>query len=290
MREKRALTFVVGACVAVVLLSTAPVEADTARVNFLVERLKGGDDFRVRTNAALALGAVGEADKDAAVTPLCQSLSDSSDVVRQAVAVALKRVGRTSALGCLRSRMNVEQSAQVKLQLSRAIEAISDSDSSSGSSSGGSSSSADVTNFTPRSIPGARYYVAIASVTNNTNRSSADIDRDILPTVRSKIESLGTHQIAPTKESPDAARATMSRRKMKGYYLSCSVDPFDYSNRNLRVRVKCAVFDYPGKNLRGEVPAGLTQTGVSPGDHAAEDNLLQMAASRAVELFVQNFQ
>ncbi len=53
--------------------------------------------------------------------------------------------------------------------------------------------------------------------------------------------------------------------------------------------MKVAVFTYPGKDLRGEVPAGLTQTGVSPGDKAAEDNLLQMAAARAVELFAQNF-
>ena len=53
--------------------------------------------------------------------------------------------------------------------------------------------------------------------------------------------------------------------------------------------MKVAVFTYPGKDLRGEVPAGLTQTGVSPGDKSTEDNLLQMATARAVELFTQNF-
>jgi hypothetical protein len=56
------------------------------------------------------------------------------------------------------------------------------------------------------------------------------------------------------------------------------------------VRVKCAVFSYPGTDLRGEVPAGVTQRGVSPGDKSAEENLMQMAANKAVELFVQNFQ
>ncbi len=88
----------------------------------------------------------------------------------------------------------------------------------------------------------------------------------------------------------DQARAAMSRRKLTGFYLSIRVEKFDYSDGNLRVRVKVAVFTYPGKDLRGEVPAGLTQTGVSPGDKAAEDNLLQLASARATELFAQNFQ
>jgi hypothetical protein len=81
----------------------------------------------------------------------------------------------------------------------------------------------------------------------------------------------------------------MSKRKLKGYYLAVRVEKFDYDGGNLRVRVKVAVFSYPGKDLRGEVPAGLTQTGVRPGDKGAEDNLMQMAAGRAVELFAQNF-
>lgn len=293
MRENRTLASCIklGLSVVVVGLVVAggarPAVAQSSRVSLAADRLRSSDDYRVRMQAALTLGSVAEEDKESVVTPLCQALGDSNDLVRQAAAVALKKVRRPSAAGCLRSHAATERSAQVKLQLTRAMEAIDD-----GGSGGGASvaSAVDVMNFTPRAIPNAKYYVAISSVQNNTNRSSSEIDRDILPAVRSKIESLGTHQIAPDKESPTAARAAMSKRKMKGYYLSCSVDPFDYSNRNLRVRVKCAVFDYPGKNLRGEVPAGLTQTGVSPGDHAAEDNLLQMAASRAVELFVQNFQ
>ncbi|MEO6420067.1 MAG: HEAT repeat domain-containing protein, partial [Polyangiaceae bacterium] len=71
--------------------------ADNSRVTFLTERLQS-DDFRVRTQAALALGAV---DDDGAVTPLCRALSDSSEIVRQISAAALKRLARPAALGCL---------------------------------------------------------------------------------------------------------------------------------------------------------------------------------------------
>ena len=68
-----------------------------------------------------------------------------------------------------------------------------------------------------------------------------------------------------------------------------SVDKFDYSDGNLRVRVKIAVSSYPGKDLRGEVPAAATLPGARPGDKGAEDQLMGVVAARAAELFAQNF-
>src|SRR5512140_557052 len=71
-------------CVAVAI---APSARGDGRTSFLIDRLRS-DDFRVRAQAALALGATND---DAAVQPLCGALSDGSDVVRQAGAAALKR-------------------------------------------------------------------------------------------------------------------------------------------------------------------------------------------------------
>ena len=62
----------------------------------------------MRTNAALALGATND---DAAVPPLCGGLDDPSDVVRQAVAVALKRLARPSSRDCLQRHAGVETNA-----------------------------------------------------------------------------------------------------------------------------------------------------------------------------------
>src|SRR5579864_4991122 len=98
MAGRSGLTASLAACVFLVLLvalsSTSSARADN-RTQFLAERLKyppvagQPDDFRVRTNAALALGATND---DDAVGPLCGGLDDPSDVVRQAAAVALKRL------------------------------------------------------------------------------------------------------------------------------------------------------------------------------------------------------
>jgi hypothetical protein len=257
----------------VTALVLSPASRADSRTDFLIGRLRS-DDFRVRTNAALSLGQTGD---DSAVQPLCDALADASDVVRQAVAAALQRLAKPASAGCLQARLPNETSSAVKLQIQRAIDAV-------GGSGGGSAGGSDP----PKTVANAKYYIAFA-VSNQTTRSDAEVTSVVGNALRAKLGELGGYQLAPPSESPEQARAAMGKRKLKGYYLAVRVEKFDYSDGNLRVRVKVAVFSYPGKDLRGEVPAGLTQTGVTPGDKTAEDNLVQMAAGRAVELFTQNF-
>ena len=249
---------------------------------FLAERLKA-EDFRVRTNAALALGATND---EAAVQPLCGALADANEVVRQAAAAGLKRLAKPSSVACMRARVSAEPSDAVKLQLSRAIDAIAAAAPAPAATGASAASPMDAP---PKNVPGAKIYVSVSPVANATSRAQADVDRAVLAAVRAKLESLGTIQIAPRGEAPEAARAVLSKRKLKGYYLSISIDKFEYAAGNLKVNLKMAVLTYPGKDLKGEVPAGVVQTGVRPGDARAEDNLMAMAASRAVELFAQNF-
>ena len=86
--------------VVVLLATTASFARADSRLQFLSDQLRyppaagTTDDFRVRTNAALALGATND---DGAVSPLCGGLDDPSAVVRQAVAVALKKLARPAS-------------------------------------------------------------------------------------------------------------------------------------------------------------------------------------------------
>jgi hypothetical protein len=273
----------VAACL---LLVAAAAHAD-GRVQFLAERLKyppaqgAPDDFRVRTNAALALGSTSD---DAAVAPLCAGLDDPSDVVRQAVAVALKKLARQSSLDCLERREAVEANASVKQQIARTREAIAGSTARPASPAGASAPPEQAAE-----APNAKYYVSVSRVANNTTRPGADIDRVVRGAIASKLQTLGDYQLAPDGETPAAAKAAVAKRKLKGYYLGVSVDNFDYSDGSLRVRVKIAVFSYPGKDLRGEVPASASLPGSRPGDSNAEDQLMTVVAARAAELFAQNF-
>jgi hypothetical protein len=265
------------------LLIPSTARAD-GRVNFLAARLKyppaagQADDFRVRTNAALALGAT---DDDDAVPPLCGGLDDPSEVVRQAVAVALKKLARASSRDCLQRRAGAETNAGVKAQIKRALDAVDAAVGSSGAGVAAGSEAPTVTN--------AKYYVSVSKVTNNTTRTAADVQRIVGGAIASKLAQLGEYQMAPPGETNDAAKATLAKRKLKGYFLGVSVDKLDYSDGNLRVRVKIAVFSYPGRDLRGEVPAGATLPGARPGDSSAEEQLMSVVAARAAELFAQNF-
>lgn len=260
-----------------------------ARTSFLGDRLKyppksgASDDFRVRTNAALSLG---QSDDEDAVEHLCRALEvDPSETVRQAVAAALKRLQRKGALDCLRARQSGESSAAVKLQITRAIEAL---DAQADGDKGKPDDVSANEPFKPKNIPNAKYYVSVSPITNNTDRAKDEIQKVVLDAVRSKLEASGQFQIAPENETPALAKAVLGRRKIKGYYLSLSVDGFDYSDGNLRVRMKCAVFTYPNKDLRGHFTPGATQQGVRKGDRSAEDNLLSIVSGAAVDQFAQS--
>src|SRR3954452_21753257 len=148
--------------------------ADESRLKFLSEKMKDAD-ARVRTSAALALGASNE---DGAVDPLCGGLSDREDVVRQASAVAMKRLNRTRALDCLRAREPEETNEAAKIAITRAIETIS-----SGGEGGGSEPVKD--------NPNAKYYVSLSSVGNQTGRAQTEVDRIVLKSVRDKLDAAG---------------------------------------------------------------------------------------------------
>lgn len=267
--------------VAVVAFASRPALAG-GRLQFLADRLKfppaagQADDFRVRTNAALALGATND---DDALAPLCGGLEDPSELVRQAVAVALKRLARASSLDCLRARLAVETIPAVKQNIQRAIEACD----ASAASNGGGPASSDAY------VAGARYYVSISPIANGTTRSRAEIEHTVHEAIASRLARSGEYQIAPAGEASDVARSVIAKRKLKGFYLAVSVDKLDYSDGNLRVRVKIAVFSYPGKDLRGEIPAAATSQGARPGDSGGEDQLIAIVATSAAELFAQNF-
>ena len=272
MRRGRVLAAALLA-LAVVVGAPTDARADQERVKFLSEKMRS-DDFRVRTNAALALGATND---DTAVEPLCGGLSDSSEVVRQASAVALKRLAKPSAKGCLQAREQVESVEAVKTAIMRAIEAIG-----GGGDHGGGGDDQIKEN------PNAKYYIALSTVANSTGRAQPDVEKVVLHAIRGKLDGAGTVQLAPMKETPDVAKEKMKQKKLKGFYLAIAVDRFDYSDGNLRVKVKIGVFTYPGKSLMGNVDKTLTAQGVSNPDHGSEDKLMEMAAGLASEQFAQN--
>lgn len=231
------------------------------------------DDFRVRTSGVFDLASSND---ERSSDPICGTLSDSDAAVRSAAAIVLKRLNRPKTLPCLKAREPLESDEGAKVLIARAIESLS----SAGSGGGGDESIKD--------NPNAKYYISLSTVANSTGRGQTEVEKIVLNSIRMKLDSAGVVQLAPSAETPERAREVMKSRKMKGFYLAIAVDRFDYADGNLRVKVKIGVFNYPNKSLLGNVDKTLTAQGVTLGDKASEDRLLELAAGLASEQFAQN--
>jgi hypothetical protein len=259
----RALSFVV--LLGSLRWSRAAV-AQASDVDRLIYNLANSEDFRVRTQAALALGA---SKSERATAPLCAALGDSNTTVRAASAAALGRLGSGGGRECLERRLGSETSDVVKATIQKALEVIK---------SGGGAE--------PVFGSDTKFYVGIGKTTDKTGRGTAEVDGIVRSAMTSKVGQTAGLLAAPQNETPtDAKRRLSAHPSVKGFYLSPGVAPPDYSGGNLKVKIEVAMLSYPEKNLIGSYSVNLTEPGVSPGSTENENELLKMAAERAIDKF-----
>lgn len=236
------------------------------KVSQLIEQLKTSDDFRVRTQAALALGASGD---DAAVRPLCDALGDSNVAVKVASAAALGKLGKQAGLPCLKAAVARETSAPVKAQVEKSIALL---EQASGPAA------------PPPPGPDAKYYVAI-QVTNKTSRPAAEVDAIVRSAMQAKLLAKKGYAVAPKPETPAEGKKIVAAKKLKGFYLLVVVDAPVYAGGDLTQALRVSLWSYPDKALQGEFTPKLTQSGTPKGDTQSETVLIRMCAENAVETF-----
>ncbi|WP_437692422.1 HEAT repeat domain-containing protein [Sorangium sp. So ce176] len=238
------------------------------RTSYLAEQLKANDDYRVRTQAALALGASGD---DAATKPLCDALSDANASVKVAAAAALGRLGKPAGLACLQRAEGREQTPAVKSQIQKSIATLS--------SGGGGGVAAPPP-------PGAdtKYYVAI-EITNKSGRPESEIEPLLRAAMQSKILARPGYAVAPKGETVAQGKKILNGKKLKGFYLLATVEPAVYQGGNLTQVVRVSMWTYPSKSLQGEFAPKLTQSGTPKKDVQSENVLMKMCVENAVETF-----
>jgi len=238
-------------------MAAPPVFAEpTADVDHLVQNLTGGADFRIRTQAALALGA---SKSRRAVEPLCSALADSNATVRAASAAALGRLHLGGA-ECLQKRLTNEASDTVKSAIVKALD--------------------------PVFLPETKYYVAIGKISDKTGRAGDEVDAIVHSAMVGAAAALPVFTLAPAGESLiDAKRRLAGHSGVKPVFLSPRVPVPDYSGGNLTIRIEIAMFSYPDKSLLGSFTTKLTQQGVTSPDKDTEDELIRDTAARAFEKF-----
>jgi len=237
------------------------------RVARLSDQLARSGDFRVRTQAALALGAT---KSKRAITPLCHGLRDPSAAVRAASAAALGKL----ALGgrdCLAQQLPGETSPSVKTVIKRSLARLGEEQGQK-----------------PAFTATTKFYVAV-EVTYKTGRSGDGVAQLVRGGLTKAAAELPEFALAPANQPLVAARQTLADHpKVRGFLLSAQVHKPTYAGKALTIRLDVAIITLPDKNLKGTLPVNVTMQGVGARDAEAEDELIQSAAKRAMEKFAQN--
>ncbi|HLV67902.1 MAG TPA: HEAT repeat domain-containing protein [Polyangiaceae bacterium] len=247
-----------------VLSVSLEASAQDASVERMIQNLRDRD-FRVRTQAALALGTSKSAK---AVSPLCGALSDQNASVRTAAAAALGRLAKGGS-DCLERKLRSERSATVRAAITNSLDLI-------------------LAAAEPVFTESTRYYIAIAKLTDRTGRPEGELDRRVRRAMMSAGADLGTFAFAPLNETPAQGKQRMRKHaSLRGFYLMPRLPAFEYSASGLTVKLEVAMFSYPERSLIGSYSVRLTQPDVEGRDPESENELVAMAAERALEKFAK---
>jgi hypothetical protein len=216
--------------IAVALLVVGSASA-TPSIDDLVERLTGGEDFRVRVQAALELGK----SKDRrAREPLERALDDGNAAVRAASAAALKALGDPRALPALKQK-RLDKSVAVRSQVEATIAALNEA-----------SGSAET--YSPKVL------VMLGAVRNGTTIKSKTLDGTLERTSREKLSALPEVEVLA---SADDMEKTAQKKKLPVVMLTGKLRRFKASREGTEVvytaSIEYIVHRMPGQTIAGTV-------------------------------------
>jgi hypothetical protein len=240
-----------------VALWAAPVAA-AERVGGLATKLRASDDFRVRTQAALALGASGS---DKAVDPLCKGLDDGNDTVRAAAAAALGKLGR-GGKKCLERRLGREPSANVRKMIKKAIGLVAEAEAG------------------PALSAGTRYYISIGK-TALDGANDSKLDEKVRTSLRRAASSYRGYVFAPAGETAALAKKRLRKHpQVIGFALAPRVI-VEHEGRTLTVKLLLLIGEYPEGGSMGRIMREGGFPGVS--DDMVKDKQGELVARLCTE-------
>lgn len=256
------------ALLALLLAGTITTSARAqSKVADLAKQLRTSDDFRVRTQAALALGASADG---AAVAPLCDGLKDKVPAVRAGAAAGLGRLGKKEGVGCLKGARAAEKDASVATQIDQSVAKIE----------GGGGDAP------PPIGADAKYYVAI-EVQSKSPKPLPEVEKLVRSTIQAKLLSAGGFAIAPKAETPAQGGQIVKTKKLSGFYLIATVEAPVYAGGSLVQKMTMTIWNYPDKALKGQVAPKMTQQGTPSSDPASETELIKLCSESATNNFVK---
>lgn len=251
-------------CLAVAFLllfsNVAVAQGSSADIEKNIQLLKQSDDFRVRTQAALSLGASADG---RATAPLCSALSDGNRTVRIASATGLSRL-RKGGSECLAQRLPLETDSAVLSALHRAIDRL-----------GGVSAE-------PMIGPATRIFVAI-----DKTAGPARLNGPVRAALVKGALSRSDVAFAPAGQTIEEAAALLKKfPSTKAFLLSPRLSKPVYEGGMLQVKISVAILSYPGKSLLGSFSKSAGMSGISGTNEDAENELVLMVAEESMKQFL----
>ncbi len=259
MTRFRGLLFVL---VAFFMLGVAG-EARADKVDELSTQLRTAKDFRVRTQAALALGA---SSSTRAIEPLCGGLDDRSSTVRAASAAALGKLAK-GGLDCLKRQLEKEEKDAVRKLIAKAIERLEE--------------------VAAPTITDAHKYYVLFEVKDETGRGADAVTAVVQKGAQLGVQTLNEFVLAPAAQSEEDAKALLAKHsQLAGGLLSTKVYS-TFAGGTLTVKLEVAIFTFPDKNLKGTFSKTVSMSGLAAKSEAAENELIQAAAEGVVKTYSQ---
>jgi hypothetical protein len=250
------------ALLVLLLLLSWPSDAPAESVAELTKKLKS-DDFRVRTQAALALGA---SDSKSAIVPLCAALSDKKDTVRAATAAALARLQK-GGKSCLKGRLAKEKSKNVRKMIAKALKLI------------------DEAAMGPSLTRSTKYYLAVGKIKDATGRGGSSIAALVRKAFVDTAGSLGGFAFAPAGETEALARKRLRKYpEVYGYRFDTTVRK-QFGGGKLAMRLDVDIFAYPESERVGNLSRTVGMSGMTKADKNKENELLEKASRVAMQEF-----
>jgi hypothetical protein len=237
-----------------VLAASSPrVHADS-RTDFLVRMLASSDQFRVRTQAALALGS--RAPEPAAVKALVGALKDDHPAVRSASAGALELLKDPTALASLRAARK-DRDSSVRGAVEHAIAALETA-----------SSGAMARTAQEEAAGSSTFYVAVGTPSAQAALPEPAL-RSLRELVVKQVSELDGVRLAPENENQAAAAGVLRKTKLIGYYLDSAITKIEQRpDGALRAQVSVIVGTYPGRAMRVMLSGAATVSGGGTSEQA----------------------
>ncbi|MBL8681259.1 MAG: HEAT repeat domain-containing protein [Myxococcales bacterium] len=224
--------------------------AQSARASFLLQMLRSNPDARVRTNAALRLGELREADT---VAPIVEILNAERDLTVQATIIAaLATIGDARALPAVQQATR-SPSRDVQTQARRALTMLQAAAArNTGTTNNGGTQ-------TPTSSATPVVLISAGRVNLQSGVPSA-LQSTAQRALESALDARG--EVVRHSGSSSQATSTMRARRLRGaHQFDANIQSVTQQANGVRVAVSIVVSTYPGRAYEFDSSSAVTVSG-----------------------------